>query len=360
MRLLLISGIVFVHIPYDPQTSPFLGTYGMFDWLRVFLGDSLFRVGVPCLSAISGFLLFRRGLDGFDYARTMRSKAMTVLVPFLIWNLCFLLLAYLGQRNGIGFGYLPDVVGASWRDLASLAFALEAWPINVPLYFLRDLLLCLLLSPVLGFLVMRFPLLTLAVLLAYAVLPVPNGIFLKKSILFGFSVGIYAALHKMDIKRFDTQAAPILATVLIISAALATALYQYGPEFPVWLETARSLAALTGILGAWCLSALLIGSRFATALSKGGGLSFWIFCAHYPLLVMVWMVWNRSDLGFYPLFYIVAPVVVLIATVLSNGVVKSVMPQLYGLLTGSRSKSAKVPPGRDASSKQADYTPQER
>lgn len=360
MRLLLISGIVFVHIPYDPQTSPFLGTYGIFDWLRVFLGDSLFRVGVPCLSAISGFLLFRRGLDGFDYARTMRSKATTVLVPFLIWNLSLLLLAYLGQRNGIGFGYLPDVVGASWRDLSSLAFALEAWPINVPLYFLRDLLLCLLLSPVLGFLVMRFPLLTLAVLLAYAVLPVPNGIFLKKSILFGFSVGIYAALHKVDIKRFDTQAAPILAIVLIISVALATALYQYGPDFPVWLETARSLAALTGILGAWCLSALLIGSRFAAALSKGGGLSFWIFCAHYPLLVLVWMVWNRSGLGFYPLFYIVAPVAVLIATVLSNAAVKRSMPQLHSLLTGSRSKTGRVASPRNASSKQAGYTPQER
>ncbi|WP_210259255.1 acyltransferase [Agrobacterium sp. a22-2] len=360
MRLLLISGIVFVHVPYDPQTSPFLGTYGMFDWLRIFLGDSLFRVGVPCLSAISGFLLFRRGLDGFDYARTTRSKAMTVLVPFLIWNLSFLLLVYLGQRNGIGFGYVPDVVGASWRDLASHAFALEAWPINVPLYFLRDLLLCLLLSPALGFLVMRFPGLTLAVLLAYAVLPVPNGIFLKKSILFGFSIGIYAALHKVDIKRFDSQAGLVFTIVLAISVALATALYQYGPEFPVWLETARSLAALTGILGAWCLSALLTGSRFAKALSKGGGLSFWIFCAHYPLLVVAWMVWNRSGLDFYPLFYITAPVLVLIATVLSNAVVKRTMPQLYGLLTGSRSKSGKVPPRREAPGKQANYTPQER
>ncbi|WP_284739354.1 acyltransferase [Rhizobium sp. CG5] len=360
MRLLLISGIVFVHIPHDPQTSPFLGTYGLFDWLRIFLGDSLFRVGVPCLSAISGFLLFRRGLEGFDYARTMRSKAMTVLVPFLIWNLSFLLLAYIAQRNAIGFGYLPDVLGASWRDLASLSFALESWPINVPLYFLRDLLLCLLLSPVLGFLIMRFPVATLAVLLAYAVLPVPSGIFLKRSILFGFSVGIYAALHKVDIKRFDRQAGPILATVLAISVALAVALYQYGPEFPAWLETARSLAALTGILGAWCLSALLIGSRYAAPLSKGGGLSFWIFCAHYPLLVTAWMVWNRTGLGFYPLFYIVAPVVVLAATVLSNAVVKRTMPQLYGLLTGSRSKSGNVPPRRDASGKQAGYSPQER
>lgn len=47
MRILLISGIVFVHVPHDAETSPFLGLYGFFDWLRVFLGDALFRIGVP-------------------------------------------------------------------------------------------------------------------------------------------------------------------------------------------------------------------------------------------------------------------------------------------------------------------------
>lgn len=47
MRIVLISGIVFVHVPYDPATSPYVGTYGGIDWLRIFLGGSLFRVGVP-------------------------------------------------------------------------------------------------------------------------------------------------------------------------------------------------------------------------------------------------------------------------------------------------------------------------
>lgn len=30
MRILLISGIVFVHVPHDAETSPFLGLYGFF------------------------------------------------------------------------------------------------------------------------------------------------------------------------------------------------------------------------------------------------------------------------------------------------------------------------------------------
>lgn len=338
MRLLLIAGIVFVHIPYDPQRSPYLGNYGTVDWLRVYLGDSLFRIGVPCLSAISGYLLFRRGLVQFDYRRVFSSKAVTVLLPFILWNSAFLILVFVAQRNGVGIGYLPDVAGAPSHELASLAFAVRDWPINLPLYFLRDLLLCIALSPLLGQLVMRFPHLTLALFLAYAVLPVPNLIFLKKSILFGFSLGIYASLHQIDIKRLDGHAMPITLAVGAASVLLAAGLYATGPEYPLWLETLRSLTAIAGILGAWALSSLLVRTRFGTRLAIGGGLSFWIFCGHYPLLILLWMAWNRTGSASYPLFYFTAPVLTLVLLTTTHGLVKRATPGLHAILTGNRTE----------------------
>ncbi len=337
MRILLISGIVFVHIPYNPQTSPFLGTNGAIDWLRVFLGDSLFRVGVPCLSAISGFLLFRRGLDAFDYGKTIRSKARTVLLPFLIWNLSFLVLVLIAQRNGIGFGYLPDAINATAREFATLAFAIEPMPINIPLYFLRDLLLCILLAPVLGILIKRYPLITLTIFLVYAVFPFPSGLFLKKSILFGFSCGIYASLHKIDIRVLDAHARKITVLFLAAIVMLATALYWTGPKFPDWIDVLRSLTAVCGIAGAWVISSILIRSRLGMQLSKSEGLSFWIFCAHYPLLVVFWMLWNRTaNTGLYPLFYFSVPVLALVILVATNFAAKNLTPRLHAILTGSR------------------------
>lgn len=341
MRLLLIAGIVFVHIPYDPQRSPYLGNYGTVDWLRVYLGDSLFRIGVPCLSAISGYLLFRRGLSQFDYRRVLSSKAVTVLLPFILWNSAFLLLVFAAQRNGVAVGYLPDVAEAPSNELASLAFAVQDWPINLPLYFLRDLLLCIALSPLLGQLVMRFPHLTLALFLAYAVLPVPNLIFLKKSILFGFSLGIYASLHQIDVKRLDERAMPITLAVGAASLLLAAGLYATGPEYPLWLEMLRSLTAIAGILGAWTLSSLLVRTRFGTRLASGGGLSFWIFCGHYPLLILLWMAWNRMGSASYPLFYLTAPVLTLVFLTTTHGLVKRATPGLHAILTGNRTDSGR-------------------
>ncbi|MGJ7041535.1 succinoglycan biosynthesis protein ExoH [Shinella sp. BE166] len=336
MRIVLITGIIFVHVPYDPATSPYLGQFGGLDWLRVFLADSLFRIGVPCLSAISGFLLFHRGWQAFDYRKTLRTKASTILVPFLLWNTAFLVLVYAAQSRGIGFGYLPDVVNATPRDWMNLALAIETWPINIPLYFLRDLLLCLLLSPLIALAIRHYPRTVLALMLAYAVLPLPNGIFLKKSILFGFSFGVAMALHRVDIKRLDRFAAPVVAAVLAMAVALSLALYAFGPEFPAWLDMLRSLAAIAGIFGAWALSALLIRTNAGQALSRMGGLSFWIFCGHYPLLILFWMVWNRLGIADYPLFYAASPILALAILVATHSAARRFLPSLHAILTGRR------------------------
>ncbi len=341
MRIVLISGIVFVHVPYDPATSPYAGTYGGLDWLRVFLGESLFRVGVPCLSAISGYLLFRRGFDNFDYGKTLKTKARTVLLPFLLWNLAFLALVFVAQSKDVSSGYLPEVVGASLREWLSLAFALEDMPINLPLYFLRDLLLCIVLSPALGWLIKRYPAQTLAVLLAYVVLPVPNGIFLKKSILFGFSAGICMSLHRIDIHRLDRFSWPIAIAFFSAAALLSTLLFEYGPNFPVWLETLRSLIAISGIVGSWAVSALLVRTSIGAALARGSGLSFWIFCTHFPLLVLFWMIWNRMDIGYYPAFYGLAPLATIAMLTGAYTLSERWLPVLTAILTGSRTGSAR-------------------
>lgn len=338
-RLMLIVGIVFVHVPFDPQSNAYIGQYGAFDWLRAFLGDMLFRIGVPCLSAISGMLLFRKGLDDLDYTKVLRSKAKSVLLPFLLWNGVVFLFVLVTQSAGLGDGYFPSVLEASWRDVATLALATEDWPINLPLYFLRDLLLCILLSPLIGFLVKRYPVIMIGALLAYVVLPMPNLIFLKKSVVLGFSTGAALAIHNADIRRLDRYAMPIVAAVLMAALAVFVCLFMTGPDdHPLWLDVAYGLITVIGGLGAWELTRLLRDTRLGRALiAAPGGLSFWIFCAHYPILMTGWMTWQKFDIGPYPLFYIVALPVTFCLLLVSHNLVIRWLPGLYGVMTGQRS-----------------------
>lgn len=344
MRILLISGIVFVHVPHDPATSPFLGLNGFFDWVRVFLVDSLFRIGVPCLSAISGYLLFQRGWEAFNYAKTLRSKARTVLVPFLIWNLGLFATVLVIQRADIGIGYFPDLWNASTRETLSYAFATEGLPIDIPLYFLRDLVVCIVLSPILAVLVRRFPVPTLVALFLLAIIPgLTIGIVLKKSILFSFTLGIFLALNRVDLKAVDRFAALGTAVLLAAAVLLSIGLYQTGPDFPWALDLARNALSILGAGGFWLMSAIAIRSRIGQRLSATGSLSFWMFCAHFPLLVLMWMVWNRvAGDDFYPLFYGAAVVTSFIILFASNHLVSRTTPGLYEVLTGSRGRKAKL------------------
>jgi succinoglycan biosynthesis protein ExoH len=98
----------------------------------------------------------------------------------------------------------------------------------------------------------------------------------------------------------------------------------------------RSLTAIGGIFGAWALSALLIRTAPGQALSRLGGLSFWIFCAHYPLLILFWMVWNRLDSPDYPLFYAASPFLALAILVASDAAARRWLPGLQAILTGRR------------------------
>ncbi|QRM44423.1 acyltransferase family protein [Rhizobium sp. BG4] len=359
MRIVLISGIVFVHIPFDPANTPFNGNYGFFDWLRVFLSEALFRVGVPCLSAISGYLLFRGGMEGFNYTKTVRTKAQTVFLPFLIWNTLFFIAVLAILAVGIGDGYVISPYQSSFRELLSQLFAAEAFPANIPLYFLRDLFVCILISPILAWLVRRAPLLTLSTLLLLALVPqLSLYIVIKRSILFSFTFGIYASLYKLDIKALDRFAPLGVFLLFAFSALLATAIYATGPSMPDWVELSRNALAIGGAAGFWMLSALLIKTSVGQRLSKTGSLSFWIFCAHYPLLILLFMVWGKTGVDFYPLFFCGCLLVLFPLLALSNGLVRSNAPKLYAVLTGGRTKKGPHSPSRRDIP--ADFVPQQR
>lgn len=339
MRIVLISGIVFVHIPFSDQSSPFIGAYGAFDWLRVFLAEALFRVGVPALSAISGYLLFRGGMENFSYLKTVRTKSKTVLLPFLLWNGLFFLAILLALGVGLGEGYVPSPWQASVRELMTQLFAAEDFPVNVPLYFLRDLFICILLSPLLAWLIIRAPLVTLATLLIIAV--IPDGsvyIVLKRSILFSFSLGIYIGLNKIDLRALDRFASLGTTLLLLSCAALATIIYMTGPSLPGWVQFLRNTLAIFGALGFWLLSARLIETQIGQRLSKTGSLSFWIFCAHYPLLIFMWIVWGKAGISFYPVFFVLSLVVLFPFLIVSNDLCRKITPRLYGVMTGARTK----------------------
>ncbi len=113
-------------------------------------------LAVPCFFFLSGYLLFAR-YDRFgikEYCSVLKRKFLALAVPYMIWNgLMFYGRMIYGTLDPY---YEPwDLYRVFWvyyeggHSTSMLGYDYAGWsePINVPLWFLRDLMVVTLLSP---------------------------------------------------------------------------------------------------------------------------------------------------------------------------------------------------------------------
>lgn len=347
LRIFLILGIVAVHIPHDDATSPYGEYPGLFDWFMVFLQDGAFRAGVPCLSVISGYLLFRSGTD-FNYLTLLKSKFRTVVIPFLIFNIILLPVVFIAQELGFAKLAFPAIADASLRTMLNLLFAFSDKPLNFSLYFLRDLIVCFIMAPIIGLFVKRAPIPTLIVLACVAALSINLRIFLRADILFSFSLGAAIAIHHLNPKCLDRYAPLLMVSFLVLMALLTTSgLVPYLPEHrPMSVVIAGKLLNFVGIAAFWSMSSLILRSPLGNQIAQAGRYSFWIFCCHAPVLLACFMIWLRIGLpaDAYPIFFVLAFCVAVSILVVAYQILDMTCPALLQLLTGKRAKNWRSAP----------------
>lgn len=184
-------------------------------------------MAVPCFFLMSGYLFFR-GLEDWDwkaYGRKLRSRVHTLLIPYLIFNLLCIAAPLAGVDNPARnpdalpvFGWFWDSVTYNAGAENWLGFSLQLfYPENVPLWYVRDLMLMCVISPLVFVAVRRVPALVLPVLALLFVLGIGNGWrgFSNSALLF-FSLGGFFAVRRIDLPLWAYMRRGVL-----IPAALA-------------------------------------------------------------------------------------------------------------------------------------------
>ncbi len=166
-----------------------------------FLGRSLVN---PMYFAISGFLFFLR-VEDFNretYRRKLRRRVGSLLVPYLIWN--FLAFAYklAKQWAGLGDMALPnDLQGWTGFFLSAFWQFGDEGPADMPLWFVRNLMVVVLFTPVIHRLVRcRLAGLYILSLVAWFLLcgrDMPPG--LDPSAFLYFSIGACLSTRKVNV-----------------------------------------------------------------------------------------------------------------------------------------------------------------
>ena len=126
--------------------------------VQIFFSETLPHVAVPLFLLFSGYLFFKEGrFDGALYRHKLKSRFRTLFIPYIIWStLCFIIAVVQGQVTPTIPHYVQGLWDtALWNEGTSFSRTLPGYPVNMPLWFIRDLMIMVLISPLIWFLIQK-------------------------------------------------------------------------------------------------------------------------------------------------------------------------------------------------------------
>lgn len=208
LRFPLALLVVYLHIA--PNLAVLQSIYGVgspYFWTANII-NNIANLAVPSFYIISGYLMsFNMTTFSSDvYFKKLKRRCLTLLVPYMIWNL--LCLAYMFITRQI-----TDFPG--WR-------AVFIEPLNFPLWFIRNLIILNLLYPMIWAMTryLKWPFLVL-IISVYLLMPVIRDIvyihpYTLTSFIY-FYIGVYGGINRISFNGTDKTSLIILISLTVIS-----------------------------------------------------------------------------------------------------------------------------------------------
>lgn len=341
-RTLCIFFMTFVHVQPGIAENVYARDAGFFDIVYFILTRLVGLSSVSLLSIVSGYFIVSSLLK-LGALDLYRSKAKTLMLPLAAWSL--LMLALLGAY-GVLSGNWQDWPEFSVLGLGNAIFALAGWPLVVPLWFLRDLFVCCLLSPLLYGALKRFPMVTAVALIAFTLLGEGLHILQRPQLLLFFGLGMWLRMSASDEARIDRLARPF-AIGLAVMAAVFLAIRIEGVLLAEMDKTLRlgldTLLRITMAAGFWWTTEAIRRSPLAEPLMRFEPYAFFLFCSHAILFNFGGIVFRRafgnygSDL--FPVTFFVLPCLAVIAAIVGLQIINRSEVLLFLFNAGHRMRA---------------------
>jgi surface polysaccharide O-acyltransferase-like enzyme len=352
-RISLIVGLVFLHYESFPNSrvSPFTGfdpvEHSFATYVNSFVLFFFYSV-VPLLSMISGWLFFSFAADpnarpATALAYRIRRRFTSLYLPLVFWNAFFLLLM------SALFGLFPgdsllrelnvDFLTAGWLDYVNAVFAVSAHPIGFQFWFVRDLFLTVLVSPLLWALLRAAPLAGGVALGMAWITGNDLWIFFRTDVLFFFYLGGLIRTRGWLVE-IGWRATLTFLALYVAMVALRTAAPALIEEHTALLTAATRAMRLFGVVACWGLFLQIAPTRAGATVARYGGLAFFLHAAHYPLLaeikILLWPLLPAETDG-WMLAHYGASVLVTVAVGLCAAILLARLnPKGFAVLNGGR------------------------
>lgn len=306
LRFPLALFVVAVHVfrPF-PWLDDNAEVFPVVDWLFRFVNAFIVDQSVPVYFFIAGYVFFL-GMDMSikSYAGKLRRRCHSLLIPYLMWNTLAIL--YLMKVMLPGMQAVSDFADTQQFHLSLSNFIECYWdssqgiiphvnlndngiyPIDTPLWFVRDLMIMVLITPAI-YALYKFPTphaITKVILvfftLVWAVrIPGLGHLSLLLEAFVFFSWGGFLSYHKRDMivefRRYST-------TSFILYPLLALSILFLTPIWPQAMVYVKSINVIVGLFFFYNIAAWLVTKRHCRASSFLSSASFFIYCGHFIIL----------------------------------------------------------------------------
>lgn len=229
LRVPLMLLIVLIHIPLAEEEGRAiwhsnlsfdgLGAFGMFAYYYIskLLSFNIGIAAVPCFFLFSGYYMFYKEKDWLSpntYAREMGKRCWTLLIPYVFWSLLALCLALLRTKlQNSFFGEQEPLVFDTVSHYLYSSLWLNTY--NLPLWYIKDLIILSLLSPVIYILAKKAPWILVPLFVAYIY---SYDVVLAARGVFYFLLGAILATRKVDMISEVERYKAIILPLFIVSS----------------------------------------------------------------------------------------------------------------------------------------------
>lgn len=352
-RIILIVGIVFLHYGMYPnlRANPFGGMsiteHEVATFVNSFLLFFFFSV-VPLLSAISGWLFFSflehpEGDVAASLGTRIRKRFFSLYLPLVTWNLLYLVVLLIvssfAPDHPVFAALNIDLDTASARQYFDAVFALDHHPVAFQFWFVRDLFLTVLLSPVLWLVLKRAPLIGAAALFGAWIVNYDFAIFFRPDVAFFFYLGGLVRAKKLDLRLGGRAVLAMVVLYLTLVTVRSLAPYVIQHSSPL-LSGFTRLMRLVGVLACWGVFLRVAETPTGARLARLGPFAFFLYATHFPLMAEVKLqLWNLlpDSSDFWMVVHYLASVSITIALCLGGAcLLARYAPEVFALLNGGR------------------------
>lgn len=241
MRFPLITLVVLFHLypPEEEITSSFT-SYNIIS--TFFSAHGIARLAVPTFFLISGYFFYYhlKEWNKSVYIIKLRKRINTLFIPYILWNglpiLGIITARWLtGMTNGSSLSMIKEFGDSiSWERAFWDCGTIKGHPFDVPLWYIRDLMVCSICSPLIYYFIKRTGLLYILLIgclyLTNTWLNIAG--FDSRAWLF-FSIGAYLSLNNINmvcmLHRYTIFIIPIAIALLVITTYYNNALTSIQP-----------------------------------------------------------------------------------------------------------------------------------